>query len=99
MGSLPLTNPLKSKKNMQIDKETRKACKFYTTLLLGFILMVIGCFCPPLGVISNSILIGSGMLLTISAGCIGIDLAEIFHQIRLLRYETKKEVKEDAEDK
>lgn len=74
---------------MQIDKETRKACKFYTTLGLGFILMIIGCFCPPLGMISNSVLIGAGMLLTISAGCIGIDLAEIVHQIRLLRYETK----------
>lgn len=83
---------------MALDKETRKSFKFYTTLGLGFILMVIGCFCPPLGIISNSILIGSGMLLTISAGCIGIDLAEVIHQVRLLRYETKnkEKIEEDA---
>lgn len=74
---------------MTLDKETRKSWKFYTTLFLGFILMIVGCFCPPAGIISDSILVGSGMILTISAGCIGIDLAEIIHQIRLLRYESK----------
>ena len=85
---------------MDFDKETRKSFIFYTTLGLGFILMVIGCFCPPLGIISNSILIGAGMLLTISAGCIGVDLAEVIHQIRLLRFETRNnKLEEDEKDK
>lgn len=85
---------------MALDKETRKSFKFYITLGLGFILMVIGCFCPPLGIISNSILLGSGMLLTISAGCIGVDLAEVIHQVRLLRFETKNDkLEEDETDK
>ena len=85
---------------MVVDKETRKSFKFYTTLGLGFILMIIGCFCPPLGVISNSVLIGAGMFLTISAGCIGVDLAEVIHQVRLLRFETKNnKLEEDENDK
>lgn len=83
---------------MDISKETRKAFKFYTSLFLGFALLIVGCFCDPQGFISSSVLIGSGMLLTISAGCIGIDLAEIIHQLTILRSQNLNSIKELNKD-
>lgn len=59
--------------------------KFYVTLFLGFVLLLIGCFIPPEGVISTSLLCGSGMLLTLSAGLIGVDLSKIIREFRFLR--------------
>ena len=65
--------------------EVRKDFRFYVSLLLGFIMLVIGCICPPLGIISNSVLLAGGMILCITAGCIGIDLSEIIHQFTILK--------------
>ena len=65
--------------------EVRKDFRFYVSLLLGFIMLVIGCICPPLGIISNSVLLAGGMILCITAGCIGIDLAKIIHEFMLLK--------------
>lgn len=68
-----------------MSKEGRQDIRFYVTLLLGFALLVIGCFIDPPGVISSSVLIGSGMILTLTAGIIGVDLSKIIKEFRFLQ--------------
>lgn len=68
-----------------MSKESRQDIRFYVTLFLGFILLVIGCFIEPPGVISGSVLIGSGMILTLTAGIIGVDLSKIIKEFRFLQ--------------
>lgn len=70
---------------MTLTPETRKDIKFYFSLILGFSMLMTGCLLPPIGNISNSVLMAGGMMLTITAGCIGIDLADIVREFRLLK--------------
>ena len=69
---------------MTLTPETRKDIKFYFSLMLGFSMLMTGCILPPIGDINNSVLMAGGMLLTITAGCIGVDLKEIIREFRLL---------------
>lgn len=82
--------------------EIKKECRFYVCLILGFALMVMGFFAPPIGTISNSVLVGSGMLLSIGALAIGIDIKGCIHELRLLRVDamksTNSEEKRNEED-
>lgn len=66
-------------------EEIKKECRFYVCLILGFSLMVMGFFAPPIGTISNSVLVGSGMLLSIGALAIGIDIKGCLHELRGLK--------------
>lgn len=87
-----------------MSKESRQDFRFYVTLLLGFTLLVIGCLIDPPGVISSSVLIGSGMLLTLTAGIIGVDLSKIIREFRFLQAgiqltdEEKEEIKKEFID-
>ena len=84
-----------------MSKEVRQDFRFYITLGLGFALLVIGCFLDPPGVISGSVLIGSGMLLTLTAGIIGVDLSKVIREFRFLQAgvqlsdEEKEEIKKE----
>ena len=84
-----------------MSKEVRQDFRFYITLGLCFALLVIGCFIDPPGVISTSVLIGSGMLLTLTAGIIGVDLSKIIKEFRFLQAgiqltdEEKEEIKKE----
>lgn len=84
-----------------MSKEVRQDFRFYITLGLGFALLVIGCFIDPPGVISSSVLIGAGMLLTLTAGIIGVDLSKIIREFRFLQAgiqltdEEKEEIKKE----
>lgn len=83
---------------MEISKETRKSCKFYASLILGFTMLIIGCLIEPSGQIHSSVIMAGGMILTIAAGAIGVDLAEIVHQLRLIKEDKDliiKQVKEN----
>lgn len=83
---------------MDISKESRKSFKFYATLFLGFSMLMTGCLIEPQGQIHSSVLMAGGMILTIAAGCIGIDLAEIIHQFVLLRTNKLENIKEDIKE-
>lgn len=84
----------------ELSSEVRKDIKFYTSLFLGFSLLLIGCFIEPPGQISSSVLMGSGMIFTITAGIIGIDLSKIIKEFRFLQSniilseEEKNEIKQ-----
>lgn len=71
-----------------MTKEDRQDVKFYTSLFLGFTLLIIGTFIPPIGYITSSMLLASGMILSIAAFLIGLDLTKVFKEIRLLRDST-----------
>lgn len=87
-----------------MSKEVRQDFRFYITLGLGFTLLVLGCLLDPPGVISSSVLIGSGMLLTLTAGIIGVDLSKIIREFRFLQAgiqltdEEKEEIKKEFID-
>jgi len=70
-----------------IDKETHKDIKFYLCVILGFVLMIIGAYIPPEGVLDSSMLYGSSFFL-ILAGCVeGLDIKGIIKELRLLKTE------------
>jgi len=65
--------------------ENRKDARFYVTLSLGYILLLLGCLLPPLGVISNSVLVGAGMLICLAGLILGLDIPALLREIRLLK--------------
>lgn len=71
-------------KTTKTTSSTREL-RFYVCLLLGFTLMMCGFFAPPMGEIHNSVLVGAGLLLSIGALAVGIDLVGCIHELRLLR--------------
>ena len=88
-----------------MTKESRQDAKFYASLALGFGMFLLGVFIPPIGYISNSVLMAGGMLLTIAAGLIGVDITKILKELRLLRdgihltNEERKQVINDLTEK
>lgn len=75
----------------------REEIRFYVCLVLGYSLMMIGIWIPPVGIISNSVIIASGILLCIGALSIGIDLKGIIHEIRVMREDNRKWLNEEKE--
>lgn len=89
----------KERRSMNLSSEARRSCKFYTCIFLGFALLVLGALLPPMGVIHNSMLVAGGMILTIAAGCIGIDFAKILHEInRLKQFQAAKTAQESEKN-
>ena len=66
-------------------KDNRREVRFYVCLVLGFVLMMCGFFAPPMGEIHNSVLVGAGLLLSIGALAVGIDLVGCIRELRLLK--------------
>lgn len=72
--------------------------RFYICLVLGYSLMMIGIWLPPVGVISNSVIMASGILLCIGALSIGIDLKGIIHEFRLMKDDALRTKELDKEN-
>lgn len=54
-------------------KHTFQMVSTYILLFVGVALLFIGCFCPPVGEIHNSVLIAFGEILTFIGAVMGID--------------------------
>lgn len=65
--------------------EARKDAKFYTTLMMGFILIIISIWIPPIGVIPTSVLYASAMFIVLAGALIGLDIPAILHEINELK--------------
>lgn len=65
--------------------ENKREWRFYTCLVMGFLLVVGGFFSPPLGVIHNSVIVVFGIFLSLGGLCVGVDLKGIIHEVRALR--------------
>lgn len=82
----------------KMSMENKREWRFYTCLFMGFSLVCGGFFSPPLGVIDNSVIVAFGILLSLGALCVGVDLKGIIHELRQLRYgggEQQKEVQNE----
>lgn len=79
--------------------ETRKDCKFYTSLFLGFGMALLGCLIPPVGVIETSVLWICFGFLMLSACIEGIDVKGIIREIRLLKQDEIKTATSDSNNK
>lgn len=60
-------------------------CRFYVCLILGFSLMVMGFLAPPMGTISNGVLVGAGMMLILGGLSVGLDVKGIIYELRKLK--------------
>lgn len=75
----------------------KEEIRFYVCLILGYSLLMIGIWLPPVGIISNSVIVASGIVLCIGALSIGIDVKGIIHEIRLMREDDRKWLNEGKE--
>lgn len=86
-----------------MSKETRRDFKFYTLIAVGTALCFIGLFLPPIGYISNSVLIASGLFLSMGGMIEGIDIKGCIRELRLLKSEScgdenkLKEIEDESE--
>lgn len=53
-------------------------------MVMGYSLVVGGFFSPPMGIVSNSVIVVFGILIAMAGLCVGIDLKDIIHEFRLL---------------
>lgn len=65
--------------------ENKREMRFYSCLVMGFSLVVGGFFSPPLGIIDNSVIVAFGILLSLGALCVGVDLKGIIHELRAFK--------------
>lgn len=78
------------------SNDIRREWRFYTCLFLGFFLLVAGFYVPPMGMIDNSVIIASGIILCIGAMAVGVDLKGCIRELRLLQSNTPVTDDEDG---
>ena len=59
----------------------KKEVRFYTCLVLAYILLLISLYLPPLNVIATSVLYASIVILGIGALSIGLDISGILKEV------------------
>ena len=75
----------------------KQEIRFYVCMILGYSLMMIGIWLPPVGIIANSVIIAAGIILCIGALSIGLDIKGIIHEVRLMREDDKKWIDDEKE--
>lgn len=79
--------------------EGRKDLRFYSCLILAYILMIISLFLPPVGIIATSVLYAAIIILSIAALSIGIDVSNILKEVNELKRLSLEEAKLTSENK
>ena len=59
----------------------KKEFRFYTCLILAYVLLLISLYLPPLNVIATSVLYASIVILGIGALSIGLDISGILKEV------------------
>ena len=59
----------------------KKEVRFYTCLILAYVLLLISLYLPPLNVIATSVLYASIVILSIGALSIGLDISGILKEV------------------
>lgn len=87
----------------------KKEVRFYTCLILAYVLLLISLYLPPLNVIATSVLYASIVILGIGALSIGLDISGILKEVnemikvsaelKRVEIELTKEKAKDNEDK
>lgn len=68
-----------------MSKENKQEMRYYTPLIMGFIILMIAMLVPPIGVIPTSALYGAGMFLILCAAVVGLDIPAILHEINEMK--------------
>lgn len=76
----------------------KQEIRFYVCMILGYSLMMIGIWIPPVGIISNSVIIAAGIVLCIGALSIGIDVKGIIHEIRLMKEDDDRKLLNEGKE-
>ena len=87
----------------------KKEVRFYTCLILAYVLLLISLYLPPLNVIATSVLYASIVILGIGALSIGLDISGILKEVndmikatselKKIELELTKEKAKENEDK
>lgn len=59
--------------------------RYYVPLIMGFIIMMIALFAPPIGEIPQSAIFGGGSFLILCAVVAGLDIPATLHEINELK--------------
>lgn len=77
----------------------QKDIKFYILIGLGFSLCLTGLLAPPMGIIDNSVLIATGLFLSVAGGLIGavihLDFKNLYFHIGLMPPKIKEDKKKE----
>ena len=76
-----------------MTKETRQEIRFYVLIFMSFCLLVMGFWVYPQGSITSSVLVASGLLMSLGGLSVGIDLKEIIRELRLLKRDVEEGTK------
>ena len=68
-----------------MSKESKQEMRFYTPLIMGFIIIMMAMMVPPIGVIPTSALYAAGMFLILCAAVVGLDVPSILHEINEMK--------------
>ena len=68
-----------------MTKETRQEVRYYTPLVMGFIIMLIALIAPPLGTLPASAIYAGGCFLVLAGAVIGMDIPAILHEVNELK--------------
>ena len=68
-----------------MDNDIARECRFYTLVIIGAALMFTAIWMPPIGIISTSVLWGSGITFSLAGLLEGVDLKGIIRELRLLK--------------
>lgn len=78
-----------------MKKDIKIEFRYYTPLIMGFFIMCVALFAPPIGVVNTSAIYAGGCFLILCAAVVGLDIPALLHEInelkRLKIEETKKE--------
>lgn len=66
----------------------RQEFRFYVTFLCGFALLMLGFYSPPQGEIADSVIIASGIIISIGALAVGVDIKGIIAELVKLKQVT-----------
>ena len=79
---------------MRIKAKTIQLVVACLLVLVGVVLLFIGIFCPPIGVIDSSVLVAFGEALTFAGSIFGIDYSYRYKMTKL-NFDSKDKTEED----
>lgn len=80
----------------------QKDIKFYVLVGLGFTISLVGLLSPPIGIVDNSVLVVTGLFLSVAGGLIGavihLDFKNLYFHIGPMPTKIKEDKKKCVKD-
>lgn len=68
-----------------MSKDNKQEMRYYTPLIMGFIIMMIALIAPPFGEVPKSAIYAGGAFLVLCAAVVGMDIPAILHEINEMK--------------